>query len=177
MRTKPTPVPSTVASTASQVHGIGNPAICDDGGQLDLNPEPVLPAGDIAVSMERVSNKNGSEFITKLQAMVENLPKSVPEGSMNDRLARFSVNPQDYDDPSLDADGLWEEVLNSFLKGVLGWGTEESIDGVDTPPVCLPTEIALSTKSTVQARLSTSVGVRNHPLSIVYKLSNCRSLN
>jgi len=49
--------------------------------------------------------------------------------------------------------------------------------GVDTPPVRLPTEIALSTKSTVQARLSTSIGVRNHPLSIVYELSNCRSLD
>jgi len=56
--------------------------------------------------------------------------ESVPEGSMNDRLARFSVNPRDYDDPSLDADGLWEEVLNSFLKGALGWGTEETMDGV-----------------------------------------------
>jgi hypothetical protein len=106
MRPKPTLVPSTVASMASQVHGIGNPAIHDNGGRLDLDPKPVWPAGGVALSMERVSNKNGSKFIMKLQAMVENLPESVPEGSMNDRLARFSVNPQDYDDPSLDADGL-----------------------------------------------------------------------
>jgi hypothetical protein len=38
-----------------------------------------------------------------------------------------SVNPRDHDNPSLDADGLWEEVLNPFLKGALGWGTEESM--------------------------------------------------
>ena len=130
MRPKPTPVPSTVASTSSQVHGIEIPAIGNDDHRLELDLDPEQPAGDATLSMERVSNKNGSGFVARLQAMVESIPESVPEGLENDRLAQFSVNPQIHDDPSLDADGLWEEVLNSFLKGALGWGTEQSMDDV-----------------------------------------------
>ena len=93
-----------------------------------MDPEPEWPAQDAALLMEHGASKNGSEFVARLQTMVENIPKSVPEGLENDRLAQFSVNPQDHDDPSLDVDGLLEEVLNSFLKGALGWGTEESMD-------------------------------------------------
>ena len=34
----------------------------------------------------------------------------------------------DFDDPALDADSLWETVLNAQLKSVLGWGMEEDLD-------------------------------------------------
>ena len=34
----------------------------------------------------------------------------------------------DFDDPTLDADLLWETVLNALLKSVLGWGMEEDMD-------------------------------------------------
>jgi len=125
---KPTPVPSTVTSASSQVHGIEILTIGKGGDSLELDPKPEYPARDAVLSTVRVSTRNGSEFVARLQAMVENIPMSIPEGSDNDRLARFSVNPRDYDDPSLDADGLWEEVLNSFLKGALGWGTEDKMD-------------------------------------------------
>ena len=39
-------------------------------------------------------------------------------------------NPRDFDNPDLDADNLWEEVLNKVLKSALGWGEEENMDDV-----------------------------------------------
>src|SRR6266545_151566 len=95
---KPTPMPSTVASRSSQVHGIEIPAIGnDDGGRLGLDPEPEWL---VALSMEQHEWKYRRWW------------KTYPSVLKNDRLAQLSVNPSDHDDPSLD-DALREEVLNS----------------------------------------------------------------
>jgi hypothetical protein len=54
----------------------------------------------------------------------------VPEASIYDKLATFGGIPRDYDDPSLDADELWEQMLNEQLKAALGWGTEVNMDDI-----------------------------------------------
>ena len=57
------------------------------------------------------------DFLQKLYRLIENLPASISEASYYDRLAVFSGNPVDYDDPSLSADELWETSLNGlFVK-------------------------------------------------------------
>jgi len=74
--------------------------------------------------------KQSSQFIKKLEAMVKRIPFSVPEGSEDDILAPFGGNPQNQDIVGIGADELWEANLNQFLKGVLGWGSEDRMDGI-----------------------------------------------
>jgi hypothetical protein len=63
-------------------------------------------------------------FIKMLQELVKALPVHVPEASEFDKLAVFGGSPKEFDDPTLDADKLWEASLNSVLKSMLGWGVE-----------------------------------------------------
>ncbi len=65
-----------------------------------------------------------NDFVNKLQNLVNNLPKSVPEALESDTLAVFERNPKEFDHPTLDADELWETTLNNVLKSTLGWGME-----------------------------------------------------
>jgi hypothetical protein len=62
--------------------------------------------------------------------LVKNLPASVPEASEFDKLAVFGGSPKEFDDPSLDADELWEATLNNVLKSTLGWGIEGNMDNI-----------------------------------------------
>jgi hypothetical protein len=67
----------------------------------------------------------GSGF---LHHLIGSLLNTIPEASDHEELAIFEGNPMDFDDPTLDADSLWETVLNAQLKSVLGWGMEEDLD-------------------------------------------------
>jgi hypothetical protein len=66
-------------------------------------------------------------FIKMLQELVKALPVHVPEASEFDKLAVFGGSPKEFDDPTLDADKLWEASLNSILKSMLGWGVMDNI--------------------------------------------------
>lgn len=69
-------------------------------------------------------------FLAKFHRLINSLPDSIPEATEYDTLAMFGGNPQDCDDPSLDGDDLWEEVLNGMMKNVFGWGTEGDMKNV-----------------------------------------------
>ena len=42
----------------------------------------------------------------------------------------FGGNTKEFDDPSLEADELWEASLNGVLKSTLGWGMEGNMDEI-----------------------------------------------
>lgn len=69
-------------------------------------------------------------LIERLYHAIANLPDSIPEASDYDSLAIFGTHPEAYDDSTLDADDLWETVLNQLLKTALGWGTEGNMDNI-----------------------------------------------
>ena len=71
-----------------------------------------------------------SDFVKHLWTLVNGLPESIPEGSKFDKLAYFVCNPKDFDDPTVDADELWEMGLNNALKSVFGWGSEQNMDDI-----------------------------------------------
>ena len=77
-----------------------------------------------------LSGQPVSKLITKFQYLINNLPESVPEGSVDDPLAIFEEYPKKFDDLSLNAEELWEAKLNGLLKSVLGWGVDQSMDGI-----------------------------------------------
>ena len=77
-----------------------------------------------------VSGPIPNNFIKTLQDLVKHLPASVPEALEFDRMAVFAGSPKKFDDPTLDADNLWEMTLNSILKSTLGWGIEGNIDNI-----------------------------------------------
>lgn len=67
-------------------------------------------------------------FLEELYHLIANLPNTIPEATEYDDLAAFGGNPHLFDDPSLDADDLWETVINQQMKSVLGWGAEANMD-------------------------------------------------
>jgi len=71
-----------------------------------------------------------TDFLETLHHLIKNLPDTVPEASDYDKLAVFEGNPMHFDDPALDADELWENVLNVQLKSALGWGMDEDMDPI-----------------------------------------------
>jgi len=83
-----------------------------------------------ASSSKSIPMPEVSGFLDKLQHLIKHIPDSIPEAQDNDKLAIFSGNPKDFDNESLDPDGLWEEVLNPLLKSSLGWGTEGDMDEI-----------------------------------------------
>ena len=96
--------------------------------------DPIISATSekniVASSSKSIPISRVSGFLNKLQHLIKNIPDSIPEAGDNDRLAAFGGNPKDFDDESLDPDGLWEEVLNPLLKSSLGWGTEGNMDEI-----------------------------------------------
>ncbi|KJA12610.1 hypothetical protein HYPSUDRAFT_210322, partial [Hypholoma sublateritium FD-334 SS-4] len=66
------------------------------------------------------------EFAKKVHRDVQNRSQVVDSTNV-DALKCFKVNPEGYDNPSLSADELWEDVLNGVLKNGLGWGTELNV--------------------------------------------------
>jgi hypothetical protein len=84
----------------------------------------------ISSTSQPVSGPIFNSFIKTLQELVKALPASVPEASEFDKLAVFGGNPKKLDDPTLDADELWEATLNNVLKSTLGWGIEGNMDNI-----------------------------------------------
>ncbi|KAF9552115.1 hypothetical protein CPC08DRAFT_792038 [Agrocybe pediades] len=62
--------------------------------------------------------------LQRLQNLAQHLPETVPLGVETDCLAIFAHRPEEFDNPELDADELWEGLLNKFMKNALGWGAE-----------------------------------------------------
>ena len=69
---------------------------------------------------ESIPGTISNSFIKVFQDLVKNLPASVPEGSEFERLAVLGGNPKEVDEPSMEADELWETNLNGILKSTLG---------------------------------------------------------
>ncbi|KAF8173473.1 hypothetical protein BJ912DRAFT_1024864 [Pholiota molesta] len=114
---KPTTVPSTIPRSMP----IQTPP---------LKPNTAFPANPIPPS--NVSLPKHIPFLEKLHFLIQQLPTSIPEALDSDNLAVLSGHPENIDDPSLDADELWENVLNQLLKSVFGWGapTEKDLQSV-----------------------------------------------
>jgi hypothetical protein len=83
------------------------------------------------VSMSQpISGPISNNFIKMLRELVRDLPASVAEASELDKLAVFGGSPKEFDDPTLDADELWEATLNGVLKSTLGWEIEGNMDNI-----------------------------------------------
>ncbi|KAF8173643.1 hypothetical protein BJ912DRAFT_931873 [Pholiota molesta] len=113
--------PTTVLSTIPRSMPIQTPP---------LKPNTAFPANPIPPS--NVSLPKHIPFLEKLHFLIQQLPMSIPEALDSDNLAVLSGHPENIDDPSLDADELWENVLNQLLKSVFGWGapTEKDLQSV-----------------------------------------------
>jgi len=115
MRPRPKPVPSTV--TADPVaQGLASGLKGQSSAQTN-HPNP----------RDQQKLHPNSAFTCKLQWIAKNLPNTTPVATPNDIFARFA-NPSVCDDPSLASDNLWEDVLNPFLKEVLGWGKSADLE-------------------------------------------------
>ncbi|KAF8170123.1 hypothetical protein BJ912DRAFT_1025446 [Pholiota molesta] len=124
------------------------PVNCGPGGLLNLEKRhrgsKACQNAKAKHDVDSTKKKNGSlltfikqgvqkpAFIpsTIFHAAVQALPNSIPEATSDDKLAVFSGHPSTYDDPSMEGDQLWEEVLNEQLKGALGWGQEADMDDI-----------------------------------------------
>ncbi|KAJ2922530.1 hypothetical protein H1R20_g14566, partial [Candolleomyces eurysporus] len=69
-------------------------------------------------------------LLHKLYQLARDLPDTVPLGVDSDPLAIFSGDPANADDPGLDADDLWEEIVNTTMKKALGWGEEHDMRNI-----------------------------------------------
>lgn len=70
--------------------------------------------------MHETDHIAAKDFLKKLSILINSLPETILEALVYDRLAVFSGNPEDHDDPTLAADDLWEGTLNNVLKSALG---------------------------------------------------------
>jgi hypothetical protein len=107
--------------------------------KLPLQSEPHVSSNAFITDMQgkTVSSMSQSAsgpifncFIKMLQELVKDLPASVPEASAFDKLVVFGGSPKEFDDPTLDAEELWEAILNIVLKSMLGWRIEENMDDI-----------------------------------------------
>ena len=115
MKPRPKPVPSTVAA---------DPVVQGQAGGLKGQSSAQIEHPDCH-NHQKPHPK--SAFIRKLQQISRDLPNTTPVATPNDRLACFG-NAAACDNPRLASDGLWEEVLNPFMKGVLGWGKSADLE-------------------------------------------------
>lgn len=115
MKPHPKPVPSTV--TADPVaQGQASRSKQESSARIE---DPKLH--------DQPEQRPKSMLVRELWKISKDLPNTVPLAAPNDKLARFA-NAAAYDNPSLASDDLWEEVLNPFLKDVLGWGVSADLD-------------------------------------------------
>jgi len=96
----------------------------------DAIPTASVQGETVSTTSKSVSGPISDSFIKTLRNLVKDLPSSVPEATEFDRLAALGQNLKDFDDAALDADELWEKMLNSVLKSTLGWGTEGNMDEI-----------------------------------------------
>ena len=92
---------------------------------IHANLQPEEDLDEITIHRPITNN-----FVKHLWTLVNGLPESIPEGSKFDKLAYFVCNSKDFDDPTVDADELWEMGLNNTLKSVFGWGSEQNMDDI-----------------------------------------------
>ena len=130
LKPKPTIVPSTVSSKGPvHSHKLAPESTTD--ASPDSQIFTTSPQGKaVSSKVLPVSGPIFNDFIKSLQNLVKSLPESIPEASEFDRLAVFGGTPMEFDDPDLDADELWETILNNVLKSTLGWGTEGNMDEI-----------------------------------------------
>jgi len=130
LKPKTTIVPSTVSGHGQAfVHSTtrSQPASVKD--TCPVSSTTIL-RGRVVSSELQPSGPIFNSFIDLFQNLVNDLPETVPKASELDRLAVFGRTPEEFDNPGLDADELWETTLNHVLKSALGWGTEENWDEI-----------------------------------------------
>lgn len=112
MKKKPAPIPSQVSAPAPiQGTTFYAPNISD--------------IEDIPPPLEAISPQSPQTgILQRLRAAEGRLPASVPLGTRTDALAAFAIDPAQLVEPTMEADSLWEEVLNGMLKSVLGWADQ-----------------------------------------------------
>lgn len=78
-------------------------------------------------SVDVPSSSKSKRLVDQLKSLAKHLCNDISRRALPtfkpDPLACYDVDPAGYDDKSLSADELWEEVLNSVMKNGLGWGT------------------------------------------------------
>ena len=97
---------------------------------MDTSPATSTSKATSSTPTKPVSEPIVNRFISRLQNLVESLPENVREASEFNQLAVFGGNPKEFDVAALDADELWETMLNGILKSVLGWGTEGNMEEI-----------------------------------------------
>ena len=128
LKPKATIVPSTINSTAP-VHSYKLP-LWSEPHVSSIASTTNVQGKTISLMSQPASGPISNSFIKMLQELVNNLLESVPEASEFDKLVVFGGNPKEFDDPTLDAEELWEARLNSILKSMLGWGIEGNMDNI-----------------------------------------------
>ena len=123
------PKPPLTVNSPAPIHSYKLP--------LQSEPDASLTASTTTVQGKKISSvfqpvlrPISNNFIKILWELVKDLPATVPEASEFNRLVVFGGNPKEFDDPTLDADELWETTLNSILKSTLGWGNEGNMDDI-----------------------------------------------
>ena len=127
------PIPSKVRPSAPlRGHDTPNFAIpaVSDVSVASPSKDPDSEATLCTLKPANTVKPASGDFLGKLYHLIENLPASIPEASDYDRLAVFSGNPVEHDNPSLSPDELWEESLNGLFKSALGWGTDGDMEEV-----------------------------------------------
>jgi hypothetical protein len=109
-----------------------NPGVNDQRASVMISP--TIPEDKAASSEAQPEAPDTGPIIDSiidtLKNLVDNLPDCVPEASESDRLAVFGGSPEEFDNPILDADELWETTLNHILKSALGWGMEGNMNEI-----------------------------------------------
>jgi hypothetical protein len=117
------PKPAIVLSTIPDVQPVQSLAL-----PWEKVPDTnLMAAAQEDESITMITPHGVSQFIKKLTKLMKNLPNTIPEASDNDKLAGLGQDPSSYDDKMFNKDDLWEEEINTHLKRILGWGTEENI--------------------------------------------------
>ena len=77
-----------------------------------------IPAG-ASTSGLTLTKSPQLNMLSRLRALIANLPLSVPVGQLDEPLACFAVNPKDLILPGQDA---WEDVIDPTFNQVIGFG-------------------------------------------------------
>jgi hypothetical protein len=128
--TKATPaIPPTIHQSALVYSHIFTPEKTPDK-PVNITPasKDDIPASeDVAMPVHPPSNRG---FLEELHDLISSVPDSIPEALDQDVLAIFTGNPHEIDDPSLNRDELWEELLNGMMKSAFGWGDEGNMEDI-----------------------------------------------
>ena len=133
-QTRPTRVPSTTTApsplpSASKSHEPnllaatrgGTPPIASREGSVEL----IDIAVDVGAPIRK--QKDNIALVDSLKQLAKKLRDDIHQRAADiskpDPLACFNIDPASFDDKTVSADELWEEVLNSLMKNALGWGT------------------------------------------------------